>query len=323
MARFEGATYLRRTLPLLDVADSKKALISGWFRAADGEGGTIFVGGAGAGATQKISFTQSVTSGEYVFLVRNSSNTILWQATTDDAYDDDAYHHVAISMDLGAARGQIYIDGAAADFTANTALTDGTVPFSTASEWVFGAFWNGAATLFTGSCYDFAFWPGISTDLSDVENLQLLVAIDSGADRVREDPSRVKPVGYGFQGRYLGEPAPFVVGGSCRQNLGSGGDFLLTGTTGEDPTDETAPSAAKLFPRWRTPGERWFLSELSGTPYPRSQTFIEQRPGLTTFGKRHGLEEMDSTTRRERPGFNFTDLVLGLDDEDDDEDFFR
>jgi len=321
LARFNGSTYLRRTAPLKDVVDSKKCLLSFWVRAADGEGGTIFVGGAGSGATQKISLTQATSTGQYVFLVRNSSNTILWQITTVSAYDDDDFHHVAISMDLGNSRGQVYVDGAVASVTVDTVLTDGTVPWSGAVEWVFGAFWNGAATVFTGSIYDFAFWPGVSLDLSDAENLQLLVAIDS--NRLTTSPADLKPVGYGFEGRDLGEPAMVMFSAGFVKNAGVGGVFVLTGSPGEDAADEVAPSGYRFFPRWRTPGERWFESEQSGDPYPRSQTFIETREGLLSHGKRLGLDEMDAPTRRERPGFSFTDLILGINEEDDSEDFIR
>lgn len=321
MARFEGDAYLIRTVPLLGLTDSKKCLVSAWFRAADGEGGTIFVGGTGSGASQKISVTQNTTTGTYGFLVRNSSNTILWQADTVTAYDDDAVHHLAISMDLGNSQGQIYVDGVAQSLSVSQALTDGTVPWSTASQWVFGAFWNGGATRFTGSCYDFAFWPGLSPDLSDTDELHRLVAMDE--ERIKTSPSGVKPVGYGNEGRDLDQPAAVIFSGGFRKNVGAGGAFVLSGTVGEDQTDETAPSGYRLAARWPTPGERWLESEQTGDPFPRSQTFIEDREGLSSHGKRLGLEERDAPTRRERPGLNFSELVLGIEEEDDEEDWMR
>ena len=318
MARFEGATYLQRTVPLVEVESSKKGLISCWFRAANGEGGTLLVGGAGA--TEYIKLSLSPSTGFIDFVVKDSAGTTLWDVTTDDAYDDDDFHHLAISMDLGGSRGQVYVDTVAADLTANTALTDGTVAYASATEWVAIAGLAGA-TPFTGSGYDFAFWPGISIDLSDEDEIHRLVAIDS--NRIKTDPSDLKPVGYGLEGRDLGAAAAMMFSSGFRKNVGAGGVFVLTGLVGEDQADEVAPSGYRFLPRWRTPGERWFASEQSGDPYPRSQTFIENREGLTSFGKRLGLEEMDAPTRRERPGFNFTDLVLGLDEEDDDEDFLR
>jgi hypothetical protein len=47
------------------------------------------------------------------------------------------------------------------------------------------------------------------------------------------------------------------------------------------------------------------------------------REGLTAHGKRLGLDEMDAPTRQERPGFTFSDLLLGRDEEDDSEDWIR
>ena len=321
MARFEGATYLRRLVPLKEVASSKKLVISGWFRCANGEGGTILIGGAGSGSTDKINLSLSQSTGSFTFLVRNSSNTVLWQIATVTAFDDDSVHHLGISADLGNSRGQVYIDGTVQSLTVSQALTDGTIAFADQVEWVFGAHWAGGSPLFTGSCYDFAFWPGVSIDLSDTDELHKLVALDS--QRLATSPSNVKPVGYGSEGCYLDTRAAVIFSSGFRKNVGVGGDFALVGTVGEDSAEEAAPSGYRLAARWPTPGERWFESEQTGDPFPRSQTFIETREGLSSHGKRLGLEEMDAPTRRERPGLNFSDLVLGTEEEDDDEDWLR
>ena len=274
----------------------------------------------GAGATEYIKLDLSPSTGFITFTVVNASGTAIWGVTSTVAYDDDDFHHLAISASLGETRGQVYVDAVAETLTVNTALADDTIAYASATEWVVGADLAGA-TPFVGSIYDFAFWPGVSLDLSDAENLQLLVAIDS--NRLTTSPSDLKPVGYGFEGRDIGEAAMVMFSSGFVKNAGVGGVFVLTGSLGEDAADEVAPSGYRFFPRWRTPGERWFESEQSGDPYPRSQTFIETREGLLSHGKRLGLDEMDAPTRRERPGFSFTDLILGINEEDDSEDFIR
>ena len=318
MAVFNGSTYQRRAMALRDVASSKLAVLTGWFRCADGEGGVIFVGGAGV--TPYIKLSLSTSTGLVTFAVASSTPTTLWSVTTTTAYDDDDIHHFALSLSLGASRGQFYIDAASATVTTNTALADGTIAFASATDWIVGADLAGA-TPFTGQLYDVAFWPGVTLDLSDQEDLQKLVAKDSL--RLKTDPPALKPVGYGNEGRDLLDPAMIIFSSGFQKNVGVGGQFSLTGQIGEDSAEEDAPSGYRFFPRWRTPGERWFPSEQSGDPFPRGETFIETREGLSSHGKRLGVEEMDAPTRRERPGFSFSELVLGIEEEDDQEDYFR
>lgn len=308
-------------MALTGISSSKLMTLTGWFQCANNEGGTILVGGSGA--TEFIKFSLSTATGKLTFTLKNAAGAAIWGVTTSSAtvlYDDDAVHHFAISASLAAARGQFYIDGVSVAVTVNTALANDTIAFASADEWVVAA-GLAAATPFVGSLYDVVLWPGLSLDLSVNDELQLVVANDS-AQGLATSPSGVKPVGYGSEGRYLGEPAMLIFSSAFEFNRGVGGRFTRTGNVDEDAYGD-GPSGYRLSPRWRTPGERWFASEQSGDPYPRSQTFIENREGLSSFGKRLGLDELDAQTHKERPGFNFSDMVLGIEEEDRDNDLLR
>jgi len=312
----DGSTYLRRTSALSGVSNSKTCVLSGWFLCAAGEGGTILVGGAGA--QTYVSLDISTSTGFLTFTLTNAATTDIWGVTTDTDYADGALHHYGISVDLGNSRAQFYVDGAAATVTTNTAAADDTIAFTSATEWVVGASLAGAAP-FTGSLWDIGIWPGKTLDLSDNDEINLIVALDS-AQGLRVTPSRVKPVGYGIEGRNLGVPAGIFVS-NFQRNYGTGGTLALTGYPDEDAYPD-GPNPWRLHAQRQTPGVVWVASEQSGDPYPINETVVENREGLTNYGKRIGLDEVDDPTRQERPGMDWADLLLGREDADEG-DYFR
>lgn len=282
----------------------------------------LFAGAHSGG--NRVGVTLESSTGKVAVALRNSSNTVLWASKTSTDYTDGNWHHVGITWDLSATTAYLYVDGTA-DQVDSIGPTAGTVDYAGATEWLIGASIGGGANFFTGSLYDVAFWPNVFLDFTDEDSLQRIVADDSATDRLHTTPTGVKPVGYGREGRYMDFPAYVLFSGDFQRNLGVGGSFTPTGTFDEDSpaTADSSPNPFRLFPRWRTDGERWFLSEQSGIPYPKGQTVVEQREGLTSFGKRIGLDEVDDRTRRERPGLNYSDLILGIDEDDDEDDYMR
>jgi hypothetical protein len=70
----------------------------------------------------------------------------------------------------------------------------------------------------------------------------------------------------------------------------------------------------------KNPGQRWFDSEISGFSFPREDTFVEQREGLTTKGLRLGTSEMDDRTRLENPDRSLQQFIFPEREEDYQED---
>lgn len=317
MAVFDGSTWLRRTLPFKNVGVGDSFTFSCWFNIEDGNGGRFLCGGDGTNNYVDIYMD---SSGIIHMNTLDSAAAQKLTSTTSADLDDGENHHVVGSFDFSESLGYLYVDGINdTQSAAVSVLAGANIPWSLCSTWTVGAATDDSSPV-TGSVYDLAFWPNVSVDLSDVTELQRLVAVPgvgSGTTAYLDtDPNTVKPVGYGREGRYMALPAAAMFSGGFVKNNGVGGPFLLTGGP-FDADGQSGPNPYTLFARWRTPGERWFASEQSGDPYPRSQTFIEQREGLSSHGKLLGLEERDSRTRRERPGMSYTDLLLGNDEEDD------
>jgi hypothetical protein len=108
-----------------------------------------------------------------------------------------------------------------------------------------------------------------------------------------------------------------MLGKNFQINRGTGQNFTINGT----PATSRGPLIYRQSALKPTPGERWFDSEQSGFSYPRSETFIEQREGIPSYGKRLGKDERDEKTRQERPGLSFSQIILGTPGlEDDSED---
>lgn len=316
MAVFDGATWLRRTLPLRNVGTGDSFTFSCWFNIEDGNGGRLLCGGNGT--TDYVDIYMDA-DGRIHLNTLDSVGVAKLISATSVGLDNGANCHIVGSFDFSESLGYIYVNAENDTSASIGVLAGANIPWSQCTTWTVGAATDNSSPT-TGSIYDLAFWPNVSVDLSDVTELQRFVAVpgtgSSTTAYLATDPNTVKPVGYGREGRYMSLPAAILFNGGFVENRGVGGKMTLTGGP-FDEDGQSGPSPYTLFARWPTPGERWFASEQSGDPYPRSQTFIERREGLSSYGKLLGLEERDSRTRHERPGMNYSDLIQGIDEEDD------
>jgi hypothetical protein len=319
-----GSTYLSRSGVLRGVENSKKALFSCWLKVASGNSGVVIVGGT-SGTGNIFYVTVGSGTGLVTVVLKDASETIMWQVTGDTDITDSVWHHLAVSVDstTGTARGQVYIDRAAETLTTATALTaDAKIGFAASTNWVVGAYFSGVTPV-TAEVGDIILWAGQSIDLSTATNLATLVSSDglteSDTYEYRQDvgPSpSYKPVGYGHDCSIpTGGTRPDIYfGGNFGFNRGTGGVFGLTGTLASSRGPNIYRNSALAGAK---PGERWFQSEQSGWVFPRSQTIIERREGISSAGQRIGLSEVDDETRDENPGQTFQSLVLGIDEEED------
>jgi hypothetical protein len=236
-------------------------------------------------------------------------------------HHDGIWHHAAIAMDGSAGVAHLYVDRTS-DEAVTTAPT-GTIDFAGVTEWTIGADQAGSGNFFTGELDDIIFWPGYFLDISNADNLRKLVSSDgateSQSDQYRQDARPTpfyKPVGYGHSGDLpTGGTKPILhLASNFQINRGTGGNFTVNGT----PAASRGPVAYRQSALRPTTGERWFDSEQSGFSYPRSQTVIETREGLTNFGKRIGIDEVDDITRNERPATTFSQLIIGQAGREDD-----
>ena len=286
---FTGTQYARRASNLTNIASGKELTLSLWVKAENGEGGTIFVGGGPAGATQKLSVTQSTASGIYSVLLRNAANVIIWQATTATAYDDGEWHNLLIAVDLAATTAHLLVDGASDEVTVVAPVND-TIAWADCTEWVFGAFFAGAATRLTG-IVDSLWFATEYIDVSTAANERLFYGDDG------------TKVGLGHQGRRPLARRPEVLllhgPGNFGHNEGSGGDFALTGSLGFDRgRPATVNSLARGFR-----GEAWRESERSGIPFPETELVHEPASGLEVARREFSTDRDEINKLRRRRAF--------------------
>lgn len=323
--QFDGSTvYIQRAATLEKIVDSKKGTISAWFKATSAPGNILL--GINAGGN-RVGLSIEAATGLLVFVLRDSTDTLLWSTKTATDYADDEWHHVGITWDLENNIGLLYVDRVA-DKVDSTAPTDGTVDYTGVTEWIIGANTGGTANFLDGGLFDIVFWPGVVLDFTDPDQLSFLVSQDGRTSTSQyyfqnagPDPGP-KPVGYGATASLYTDSIPAIfLSGSFTVNRGNGGAFTLNGDTAEIAGPPAYRSSA-LFP---TPGERWFESERSGWSFPRSKTFIERREGIPAQGQRLGDSERDDTTRQENPTRTLSQLIFAIpgteDDSEDDRRF--
>jgi hypothetical protein len=227
-----------------------------------------------------------------------------------------------ITVDMSDVTKRHLLVNRTSDLTANT-YTDDTLAFYRGQKLGVGATGNAGASPWNGEIAEVLFYPGVYLDLS-VASVAANFASSDGQDESRVDQHRQNPgpdagpkqVGYGATGSLpSGGTNPYVyVSGNFEINKGTGPNFDINGA----PTASRGPLIYRQSALRSTPGERWFDSERSGFSYPRSETFIEQREGISSFGKRLGKDEEDAPTRQERPGLSFSQIILGTPGLEDD-----
>jgi hypothetical protein len=197
---------------VLTTADASRIVVSCWLRNTGGDGAIRYM----ALATANRLVIQLNAVNKPFLQARNSSNTLIWQATGSTAYTADAtWHHVFGFADCsGDAAGFISQDGGAGD--APTKQITGTINTGV-TIWSVGARPD-RTSRFTGDLAEL--WigdPGREVTAADVKKF-----IAGGRPRflgaTGDGPFGVPPMFY-FKGAF----------GSFQTNSGSAGDLAVTG----------------------------------------------------------------------------------------------
>lgn len=319
---FDGSTdYVSLSANLTGIASSKLATLSFWFKSSTDPGDLFTAVNSGG---NRFSVKLESSTGLLVVTARNSSNTTLYLAKTATDYTDGDWHHVLISLSLGSTLANIYVDRTS-DEVITTGPTDGTIDWAGVTEWVIGGD-TGGTSLFTGDLDDVVFFYNYYLDATDADTLAKVVSSDGRTHPSRNDiywknqgPDQgPKQVGYGPDGKDISQlTAPILmIGKNFQINRGSGQDFTINGS----PAFSRGPLIYRQDALRPGGAERWFDSEQSGFSYPRSETVIERREGIPSFGKRIGQDEVDEQTRQERPGLSFSQIIMGTPGLEDDSD---
>jgi len=226
---FDGVDdYLSRGADLTGDADSKKGLISAWFRLDGTDGARLNIFRADTGffnverAAANIINITAATSASANILTLHSTTTYTAGAT---------WHHLLSSWDLGITTAHLYIDGV--DVKAGGAtITDGTIDYTRPD------FWVGVAEPGTQR-----FWDGCLADiyLNTTEYLDISLA----TNRARFRTPGGKPVNLGPTGAQATGTRPILYlrgpVADFAANLGTGGNLTVSGgglgTASSSPTD--------------------------------------------------------------------------------------
>lgn len=214
---FDGTNdYLTRGGGLTGASDSKKGLVSFWWKVNGGDGTfrQIFEGPSGDG----LQISQFFTNKLYLE-ARNSSGIFKMTLMSDNTYlAGGGWHHAVASWDLAATTAQLYIDDVeSADFS-TTALDD-TIDY-TQTEWSVGAR-SDSSIKFDGDLADLYVNFGESLDLSNSTNRRKFIS------------AGLAPVDLGSDGSTPTGTAPIVFlhgsVSSWETNDGTGGGFTENG----------------------------------------------------------------------------------------------
>ena len=227
-ADFDGVNdYMLRGGGLTGAADSKSGILSAWIR-LDGLGPNII----------------NATGNNFIFVLRagdqkfgiggeNAAGTEILLLITNTVYGAAAtWLHVLASWDLATASAHLYVNDVD-DLAAGSTLTDDSIDY-TLANWAIGATVAGTG-LVDSALAELYFAPGQYLDFSLVSNRRKFISASG------------KPVSLGATGSLPTGTAPIiyqrVADGAAvatfATNLGTGGDFSITGTL---TTGSTSPS---------------------------------------------------------------------------------
>lgn len=231
-ADFDGTNdYMTRGAGLTGAADSKTGILSLWIRLDGGDGATMAILRSTVAANQFLFLHNS--SNIFSLGGDNSAGTEILLLQSNTAYTAGAtWLHFLASWDLANAAGHLYINGTS-DLAAGSTLTDDTLDY-TLADWGIGAQVDGNLKL-NGCLAEFYFAPGQYLDFSNAYNRRKFISATG------------KPVSLGATGSLPTGTAPLVYQrvadaaavATFATNLGSGGDFSITGTLA---TGSTSPS---------------------------------------------------------------------------------
>lgn len=230
-ADFDGTNdYMTHTGALDGIADSKSGIFSAWARIDGGDGANRLLMSHSGGTIQI-----SITTGNLLFFLgRNTANsTILSFASSSTFTAGATWLHILAAWNLAAAgSGRLYVNDAT-EYD-ETTYTDDTLDYNEAANWSVGAGTTGS-DKFNGCLAEYYFAAGQYLDFSIVANRRKFI---SGSG---------KPVWLGADGSAPTGTAPTVYQSvadgaavaTFATNLGSGGDWTITGTLA---TGSTSPS---------------------------------------------------------------------------------
>lgn len=227
---FDGTNdYMLRGADLTGSADSKIYSGAGWYkRNATGVAGFMYRNTGNktridVNAGDRLVITARASSGGDILLIRSS------------AHADTNWHHFMFSVDLvDTGKRHLYLDNV--DELDVVTYTDATIDFTRADHAI-GALTSGGSK-FNGCLADLWIEQGVFIDLSSAANRAKFVTtgvklVDLGANG--ETPTGASPIMF-FKG----------ASGSFNTNLGTGGNFSVTGALTDCADDP--PSATGFIP---------------------------------------------------------------------------
>ena len=220
---FDGTNDYLTVTSLADVSNKKNVTGSFWFRRNGGfASDSMILNNTGNGV--RFEFLGDDTFG---FEIRNSSNTLIFNAKTVATFPDTNWHHIVFSADLtDSNKFKIYVDNASVGTSVFT-YTNDTMNLSGINTYI-GRRASGGA-LFNGDLADL--WVDFGT----------YIDLSNAANRAKFIDARNKPVSLGSTGARVTGSAPdiFLSGAtnSWETNKGTGGGFTENGALTDAATD--------------------------------------------------------------------------------------
>ena len=233
-ADFDGTDYMTRGATLTGAADGKVGTVSIWFRIDGGDGTDMTVLHAAttvAGATSRFRVRRTSANVFEVVGINAAAATIL-TLTSNTTYTAGAtWRNILASWNLATAAGHLYVTDTE-DLAAGATLTDDSIDY-TVADWAIGGQASGG-TLFDGCLAEFYFALEY-IDLSSTANRRKFISANG------------RPMVIGATGSFPTGTAAIVYQrvadgaavATFATNLGTGGDFVITGTLA---TGSTSPS---------------------------------------------------------------------------------
>ena len=230
-ADFDGANdYMTRGAGLDGAADSKSGIISCWARIDGGNASTLIILDANIGASIPFRLRRLSTN-KFVLTGENAAAADILELSTPTSYTAAAtWLHILISWNLAVAgASNLYINDVSDK--SEDIFTDDTIDY-THADWGIGATPSTGGGKWDGCLAELYFAPGQYLDFSNVYQRRKFIS------------SSGKPVYLGTDGSAPTGTAPIVyqrvaVGAAVATfatNLGTGGNFSITGTLTDGST---------------------------------------------------------------------------------------
>ena len=235
-ADFDGTNdYMLRGGGLTGAVDGSQGIFSCWFRIDGTDAATKYIFGNTNAAKTRVHLD---TNNNIVVDVRDATGALVFTATTATAFSVGAtWHHIICSWDTNFIAGsklmKMVVDGA----TESPSISDVAVAFNvdyTVTEWNIGARSDGVA-LYDGCLAELYFNSVTYLDVTQAANLAKWRTVGGKPEDLGVDgstPTGTAPIVYQ-------RIADGAAASSFATNLGSGGNFSITGTL---DTGSSSPS---------------------------------------------------------------------------------